>query len=542
MSTKTTKYNTVLRSAIQITLRGGLLFACLPTASFALGLGVSITPDTLVVTSSYYTGTINPIPAQLPGANASKKVASVHDNTYPGVFLNAVPDASFGVTSPIYLSVVNSENGFTEKTINLTDITAASGIEFCTSFSSKSELDLHLSTDGVSAITLTGYTTTPGLLDISNSNTPGLIDLTNPTTGFAPATYRTVLQLNNDGSWNVTPTNGYSGNNGRAAILDSATGYYFMVGNAGNAGKPAPTGAFLSQLSDNTGVQTILAGTGNPNTSVIGQVQGTLGNLTGYERGFSVADINPLTGLAYGPADKTGKDDNFRGSTVYNNTLYVTKGSGGNGINTVYQVGNVGDFGAGSLSGNSPITVLPGLPTQLASGTPTYFPFGIWFANPTTLYVADEGNGTYPYSATGNEGIQKWVYSAGVWTNVYTLQNNLGLGVSYTVTGTAKDGSSGSYTTTTDGLRHLVGSLHTDGTVTLYATTLTVSDATVYGDQGADPNRLVSIVDVVSATTLPSNEKFTLLQTAAYGQVLRGVNILPKSHSFVLPVLAPPPS
>ena len=36
--------------------------------------------------------------------------------------------------------------------------------------------------------------------------------------------------------------------------------------------------------------------------------------------------------------------------------------------------------------------ILNGFPTALKSKTS--FPFGIWFANPTTLYVADEGNGT----------------------------------------------------------------------------------------------------------------------------------------------------
>jgi len=54
MNTKSFKRNTILRHAIQAALRSGLLFACLPTASFALGLGVSITPDTLIVTSSYF--------------------------------------------------------------------------------------------------------------------------------------------------------------------------------------------------------------------------------------------------------------------------------------------------------------------------------------------------------------------------------------------------------------------------------------------------------------------------------------------------------
>jgi len=539
MNTKYFEYNTILRHAIQTALRSGLLFACLSTASFALGLGVNITPDTLIVTSSYFTGTTQPIIAgttQLPGTNATTKVAAVHDSSYPSVFLNAGADASFGITSPIYLSTVNSGNGFTIKNVNLTAIAAASGVDFVTSFSSKSELAINLSTDGTSAFTLVGYSTVSGLLDISNSNSFYPVDTTNPTYGFSPETYRTVLQLNKNGSWQVTPTNGYSGNNGRTAILDSAHGYYFLAGNAGNAGKPAPNGTFLSELSNNTGVQTIAVGSGNPTTTVIGQAQGTLNSSTGYQRGFSVGNTNPLTGLPYGAVDKTGKDDNFRGATAYNGTLYVSKGSGGNGINTVYQVGNVGDFGTGNLDGNSPITVLPGLPTQLASGTPTYFPFGMWFANPTTLYVADEGGTAFPYVATGHEGIQKWVFeSDGQWHNVYTLQNSLGLGVPYTVTGTAMDGSSGNYTTTTSGLRHLIGSLHTDGTVTLYATTSTVSNPTVYGDQGADPNRLVSIKDVVSAQTQPSNENFTLLKTAAYGQVLRGVNILPQSVAFALP-------
>ena len=40
--------------------------------------------------------------------------------------------------------------------------------------------------------------------------------------------------------------------------------------------------------------------------------------------------------------DKVGKDDNFRGMTLYNNVLYVTKGSGSNGVNTVYFVDTTG--------------------------------------------------------------------------------------------------------------------------------------------------------------------------------------------------------
>ena len=41
-------------------------------------------------------------------------------------------------------------------------------------------------------------------------------------------------------------------------------------------------------------------------------------------------------------ADKIGKDTNFRGLTIFNNVIYTTKGSGGNGINTVYFIDTTG--------------------------------------------------------------------------------------------------------------------------------------------------------------------------------------------------------
>ena len=41
-------------------------------------------------------------------------------------------------------------------------------------------------------------------------------------------------------------------------------------------------------------------------------------------------------------ADKVGKDTNFRGLTIFNNVVYYTKGSGGNGVNTVYFIDTTG--------------------------------------------------------------------------------------------------------------------------------------------------------------------------------------------------------
>jgi hypothetical protein len=114
-----------------------------------------------------------------------------------------------------------------------------------------------------------------------------------------------------------------------------------------------------------------------------------------------------------------------------------------------------------------------------------------------------------------NAGLQKWTLSAGTWHLDYTLQNGLGLGAEYSIPGLPS-----SLYPATDGLRNLTGKVNRDGTVTLFAITSTVSGS---GDQGADPNRLVAITDRLAATSLPTDEKFNVLETAGFGQVLRGV-------------------
>ena len=56
------------------------------------------------------------------------------------------------------------------------------------------------------------------------------------------------------------------------------------------------------------------------------------------------------------------------------------------------------------------------------------------------------------------------------------------------------------------------------------------------GDQGADPNQLVSIIDYLSSTTAPAGESFSTVMPATYGQVIRGVSFTPTS---VPPVATP---
>jgi hypothetical protein len=113
------------------------------------------------------------------------------------------------------------------------------------------------------------------------------------------------------------------------------------------------------------------------------------------------------------------------------------------------------------------------------------------------------------------------------WSLAYTMQVGLNLGQPYTV----KDYPTGNNAATglpwspaTGGLRNLTGKVNGDGTVDIYAITSTVSGN---GDQGADPNKLVTIKDKLKATTLPTNESFTTLRAAKSGEVLRGVSFTP---------------
>lgn len=468
-----------------------------------VGIGQTLPPGCVA-------GTIN-VPLIAGGTTPVKVTCAtaVADGSYPNVFTNDSPDGSFGVTAPIFLDELTPRGEFVRSL-------SIDSTQLVTSFSSKSELALNLSDDRQS-LTFVGYRggagflTSPNQLDVSNSNTPGVVDPTNP---VISQYYRTVGEVDANGHVTFTEGNAYSGNNGRAAI--KADGLYYLTGNDNNGGL-SKTQLTTTQVGVNlvtsTGVELLFPHTtppAPPNITKIGD--------------FEVTSLGD-------PADKAGKDNNFRGLTIFNHTLYVTKGSGGNGVNTVYQVGDAGVLPTiATAPGNNlakvPITILPGFPTGLASNVAPplpRFPFGIWFADANTLYVGDEGDGTIANAGTDTlSGLQKWTFDGATWHLAYTLQRGLNLGTPYTVATPA--GATAYPASAPDGLRNITGRHNGDGTVTIYAVTSTVSTS---GDQGADPNQLVVITDHLKATTLPAEERFVVLKTARYGEVLRGVSFTP---------------
>ena len=98
--------------------------------------------------------------------------------------------------------------------------------------------------------------------------------------------------------------------------MDPTANTIYTAGNAGNGANPEPQGVVTGVGSQ------ILAPSTQSESAQSPGAPTPLGN-------FNVTQLGDT-------ADKSAKDDNFRGLTTNNNVLYFTKGSGSNGVDTVY--------------------------------------------------------------------------------------------------------------------------------------------------------------------------------------------------------------
>jgi len=465
--------------------------------------------DSLVVSSSTYDHTQGAIAALTIGTtlanSATATTKATAGNAYPVVWNNEKADASFGVTSAIEISDINP---FTGHLFHKIEVPPA---QVVTSFPSKSEVGLHITLDKWHEphLVFVGYAGAGvGAIDVSNSDAVPGQDPTNPVTfafGSKYAFARTIVSMDEDGHFVYTPTINYGGNNGRSALLGS-NGLYYTVGNAnnGNAAAFGPTNGTNPDVTETTGLEVV-----NPINGLFSNVAIPAGNS---------AEVDPLLQFTFGTAkpDKPGKDNNYRGVTEFGGALYFTKGSGSNGSQTVYTVPSLPTV---ANAATTTITIVPGFPTDSAKATGGNFtPFAVFFANATTMYVADEGSGNST-DVTTHAGLEKWSLVSGTWQLDYVLTNGL-IGT----VDTGFNGADGPYPdVTTVGLRNLTGKVNRDGTVTLWATTSTSSAS---GDNGADPNKVVRITDNLAATTMTAAvaaETFKTVVGPNYGVVYRGV-------------------
>lgn len=348
-------------------LASGASALALSSTSVAGEDGQFLRSGLLVISSSQYD--------QSQGAVASLKVGStlpssatattqaIAANNYVTVWNNDSVDGSFGVTSPIRLTVIDSQSGRLFGSLQVpTD-------QVVTSFSSKSELGLHLKQDRSGwHLVFMGYANAGlGALDVSNSDAVPGQDPTNPVTfafGADYAFHRTIVSIDQDGQFSYTPTLDYGGNNGRSALLGS-NGLYYTVGNAnnGNASTFGPNGT-NPDVTETTGLEVV-----TPINSRSAAASPALS-----------AEVDPSLQFALGKngaLDKAGKDDNYRGLTEYQGALYFTKGSGSNGIDTVYTVNSLPTL---QNAATQTINVVPGFPTDSARSTGgDYTPFAVFF-------------------------------------------------------------------------------------------------------------------------------------------------------------------
>jgi hypothetical protein len=122
-----------------------------------------------------------------PNCVAPNCVTATDSGEFPFVFNNVLVDASFGITSRMSFDQVDPSGRF----INSLEVESPDGFvrpdqptgtQVVTSFSSKSEIALNLSTDG-RVVTFMGYQAPLNAIDVSNSNTPAVVDPTNPVPG-----------------------------------------------------------------------------------------------------------------------------------------------------------------------------------------------------------------------------------------------------------------------------------------------------------------------------------------------------------------------
>jgi hypothetical protein len=167
VSAPQTKRRAIVRRLIAGTALSPVLFAAHPAFSQTAG-----NPHELLVSTAIYAGKPSTVKV---GQILPTGAAAVADGSYPSVFNNVAVDSNFGVTAPVVIKKFHLEGA---RLAEIGALTVPADM-VVTSFSSKSELSLHVSPDG-KAVTFMGYDAAVNELDVSNSNSPNHVDPTNP--------------------------------------------------------------------------------------------------------------------------------------------------------------------------------------------------------------------------------------------------------------------------------------------------------------------------------------------------------------------------
>ena len=201
-------------------------------------------------------------------------------------------------------------------------------------------------------------------------------------------------------------------------------------------------------------------------------------------------------------------------ATIADGKLYVSTDTKQGGTPEAPGTANIAMYGDGLPTAAVTPAILPGLSDQVTvaegrgngintSGQANLSPENFFFANASTLYIADGGQPKR--HGPGDGGLQKWSLVGGAWQLDYTLSKGLDLQPNTAHVGTS-------------GLIGLTGRV-VDGRVELFATTSSLDET--------GQTVVVGITDRLLAKHLPADEAFRVLAASAPDTVIRGIAFAP---------------
>ncbi len=401
-------------------------------------------PGDLLVSTSYYANDPDIVAGQtvLPPGSGSAGAIAIAGGDYPYVFNNDTVDASFGVTSRLFLK---RDHAVGPAAGHHPGAEQRPGHQLLLEVRGRAQPVVRRQVPSRSSTTWPRRTrlTSPTRTRLASSTRP--TRSAPPTTGPWPRCRRTA----SGPSPRPTPT---AATTAARRSRPRSTASTTSTPRATRATGPtrSPTGVVLG------------AGTQIITPSSLPEAAQTPGAPTPVGS-FNVTQLGDK-------ADKVGKDDNFRGLTLYNDVLYYTKGSGGNGVNTIYFLDTTGtacpsgsrtagrrraaaDLGhrvhADLDRARQQHVRAQGLPDRARQVGDRRLRLSVrhLVRQPDHAVRGRRGRGDNAYSsasgsytaaaASTTAGLQKWVYNAtaGQWQLAYTLQNGLSLGTPYTVPG-----------------------------------------------------------------------------------------------------------
>jgi hypothetical protein len=374
-------------------------------------------------------------------------------------------------------AVTGTSSASAAGSLELPQMTVGKQLAISGEYGSSSEGALQLSGNG-QYLTLMGYGVNANTFNLGGVPVYGTAALAQTT---STQVSRVVALISANGSVDTSTalTNVFSGNNPRSVYTVNGTSFY--VSGQGTSGD-STGGVFYAPL----GATTATSITGND-----------AGGATSQDSRFVTVFNNTLYVSVDSKDGSTNRD--YIGTLGTPGTLPTTLANSGNGPAMLLGFGNSGGTGKETISATDGNGLNAGKQINLS-------PENFFFANSTTLYVADSGapKNSSATSTLGDGGLQKWTLKSGTWMLDYTLSAGLNL-----VANANTDGTSG--------LLGLTGKV-VGNQVELYATNYTLGDL--------DQTYLYGITDSLTATT-ETGETFTQLEAAPADSNFKGVAFAP---------------